>query len=57
MPLFDASSIIHAWGNYPLELFPPLWDWLSQEIVDGNLAIPGVALEEVAKKTPVFDDN
>lgn len=52
MPLFDASSIIHAWDNYPPELFPPLWDWLSQEILDGNLAIPGVALEEVAKKAP-----
>jgi predicted nucleic acid-binding protein len=52
MPLFDASSIIHAWDNYPPELFPPLWDWLEQEIVDGNLAIPGVALEEVGKKAP-----
>lgn len=52
MPLFDASSIIHAWDNYPPALFPPLWDWLSQEILNGNLAIPGVALDEVAKKTP-----
>ena len=52
MPLFDASSIIHAWDNYPPELFPPLWDWLGREIADGNLAIPDVALEEVAKKAP-----
>ena len=52
MPLFDASSIIHAWDNYPPELFPPLWDWLAQEIVNGNFAIPSVALEEVGKKTP-----
>jgi len=52
MLLFDASSIIHAWDNYPPELFPPLWDWLSQEIANENLAIPGVALEEVGKKTP-----
>ncbi len=52
MLLFDASSIIHAWDNYPPELFPPLWDWLSQEVMDGNLAIPGVALDEVGKKTP-----
>ena len=52
MPLFDASSIIHAWDNYPPELFPPLWDWLGKEIANGNLAIPGVALDEVVKKTP-----
>lgn len=52
MLLFDASSIIHAWDNYPPELFPPLWDWLSQEVMDGNLAISGVAFDEVEKKTP-----
>lgn len=52
MLLFDASSIIHAWDNYPPELFPPLWDWLSQEVVGGNLAISGVALDEVGKKAP-----
>lgn len=52
MPLFDASSIIHAWDNYPPDLFPPLWDWLGQEVASGNLAIPGVALEEVGKKAP-----
>ena len=52
MPLFDASSIIHAWDNYPPELFPPLWNWLGKEIVNGNLAIPGAALDEVGKKTP-----
>lgn len=52
MLLFDASSIIHAWDNYPPELFPPLWDWLGGEIVNGYLAIPSVALEEVEKKTP-----
>lgn len=52
MHTFDASSIIHAWDNYPLEQFPPLWDWLANLIASGGLTIPTVALDEVAKKTP-----
>jgi len=36
MSLFDASSIIYAWDNYPPELFPPLWDWLEEELVSLN---------------------
>lgn len=52
MYTFDASSIIHAWDNYPLELFPPLWDWISKKIKSGELTIPEVAFDEVVKKTP-----
>lgn len=49
---FDASSIIHAWDNYPIEHFPPLWNWLSEQIAAGNFSIPSVAMDEIEGKTP-----
>lgn len=52
MYTFDASSIIHAWDNYPLEQFPPLWDWIAQQIQTEEVTIPSVALEEVEQKSP-----
>jgi len=52
MLVFDASSIIHAWDNYPPDLFPPMWDWLETEVANGNVAIPGVALDEGHKNVP-----
>jgi len=56
MHVFDASSIIHAWDNYPIGNFPPLWQWLAEQIEAGEFAIPEVALEEVAKKAPECGD-
>ncbi|MFX1695875.1 DUF4411 family protein [Paraburkholderia sp. A1RO-1] len=52
MQAFDASSMIHAWDNYPIDQFPPLWTWLRDEIVAQRLAIAVVALEEVGHKVP-----
>lgn len=52
MHVFDASSIIHAWDNYPIENFPPMWEWLAGQIEAGEFTIPQVAMEEVAKKSP-----
>ena len=52
MQAFDASSILHAWDIYPIENFPPLWDWIAEQIDDGEFIIPRVALEEVSKKSP-----
>lgn len=52
MRVFDASSMIYAWDNYPLQQFPPLWDWLADQIGAGELALPSVALDEVAHKAP-----
>lgn len=48
----DASSIIHAWDNYPLDQFPGLWDWLAGEMKAKRLSIASVALEEVGHKYP-----
>ena len=53
---FDASSLIHAWDNYPLEQFPPMWRWIAQQIEAKNFTIPQVAFEEVAAKTPELGD-
>lgn len=52
MQVFDASSMIHAWDNYPIEQFPPLWEWLSTQIAAGGLVIPYVAFDEVSHKVP-----
>lgn len=52
MQVFDASSLIYAWDNYPIRQFPGLWNWLGSQIEQNTFVIPGVAFEEVAGKTP-----
>lgn len=52
MQVFDASSMIYAWDNYPLQQFPGLWEWMAGQINDGNLKMPSVAMEEVTRKVP-----
>ena len=52
MQVFDASSMIYAWDNYPLRQFPGLWDWMETQIAEKRLVMPRVAFEEVASKTP-----
>lgn len=52
MHALDASSILHAWDNYPLSQFPGLWDWLADEIQAQRLSMATVALEEVGHKSP-----
>jgi len=52
MRVFDASSMIYAWDNYPFQQFPGLWEWMADQIEQGKLTMPSVALEEVAHKAP-----
>lgn len=52
MWVFDASSIIYGWDNYPPSQFPPLWAWLATQIEGKQLVMPGVAYEEVNAKLP-----
>jgi hypothetical protein len=52
MQVFDASSMIYAWDNYPIDQFPGLWEWMSTQIDEKKLVIPRVAFKEVADKTP-----
>lgn len=52
MRVFDASSMIYAWDNYPIEQFPGLWEWLASEIANSRLSMPAIAFDEVRNKTP-----
>lgn len=52
MHVFDASSILFAWDNYPIEKFPPLWNWMAIQVGEHQFAISQVAYDEVKQKSP-----
>ena len=52
MHVFDASSMVHAWDNYPIKQFPVLWEWLGEQIEAEKLTMPEVAFDEVKHKIP-----
>ena len=52
MQVFDASSMIYAWDNYPINQFPGLWEWMEVQIKTKQLAMPAVAFDEVLHKAP-----
>lgn len=52
MRVFDASSMIYAWDNYPIGQFPGLWEWMAGQIESEELVMSSVALEEVGHKLP-----
>ena len=52
MQVFDASSMIYAWDNYPFAQFPGLWDWIGREVQARRLMMPTVAYAEVCAGTP-----
>lgn len=52
MQVFDASSMIYAWDNYPIRQFPGLWEWMATQLEERQLVMPSVAFEEVTNKTP-----
>lgn len=56
MQVFDASSMIYAWDNYPLGQFPRLWKWIAGQIEQKTLVMPRVAYEEVVNKAPDCGD-
>lgn len=55
---FDASSMIHAWDNYPPKNphFDSLWQWFSEQIDKKNFGISAKALDEVSHKIPECGD-
>lgn len=52
MQVFDASSIIYAWDNYPVNQFPGLWEWIGDRLNDSSIMMPSVALSEVQNNSP-----
>ena len=50
MHMFDASSTIYGWENYPLAQFPRLWDWLGSQIGAGLVTLSETADKEVYSK-------
>ena len=52
MQVFDASSMLYAWDNYPPAQFPPLWNWMADRVAKGVIQMSEVALEEVGHKAP-----
>lgn len=51
---FDASSMIHAWDNYPPENkhFDSLWEWFSNKTQSKEFVISKKAFKEVSHKIP-----
>lgn len=46
--LLDADTLIRAANTYyPLERFPPFWDWLKYHGQEGNIKIPLEQYEEI----------
>lgn len=56
MQVFDTSSMIYAWDNYPIHQFPGLWEWMAEQIFEKQLVMPKVAFQEVKHKTPECAD-
>lgn len=52
MQVFDASSIVYAWDNYPVAQFPGMWRWMAAQMAERNIAMPSVALTEVGHVAP-----
>jgi Domain of unknown function (DUF4411) len=52
MRVFDASSMIYAWDNYPIDQFPGLWGWMAEQVEAKQLTMPSVAFDQVLYKTP-----
>lgn len=52
MLAFDASSMLYAGDNYPVEQFPGLWDWMTQRVAEGLIQMSEVAVDEVSHKAP-----
>jgi hypothetical protein len=52
MQVFDASSMIYAWDNYPVAQFPGLWNWLADRVNTRVIQMSAVAFDEVEHKVP-----
>lgn len=51
---FDASSMIHAWDNYPIgnSHFSSLWQWFQEQIQNKEFVMSKTAFDEISHKIP-----
>lgn len=56
MQALDASAVIYGWDHYPIDVFPGLWDWVSEQIQANEFCICEVAQKEVGDKAPECGD-
>jgi hypothetical protein len=52
MQVFDASSSLYAWDNYPIEQFPKLWEWLGNLVKRQQIVFAAAAFNEIGHKSP-----
>ena len=52
MQVFDTSSIVYAWDNYPIQQFPSLWRWMAIRLAEKKICMPEVAIAEIASVSP-----
>src|SRR3989344_1407301 len=52
MLVFDASSMIYAWDNYPSSQLPGLWKWMATKVEQEDRVLPTIAFEQVVNKAP-----
>jgi predicted nucleic acid-binding protein len=52
MQVFDASSTLFAWDNYPIAQFPKLWEWIGDLVIRGEIVFSVVAFTEIGHKSP-----
>jgi hypothetical protein len=52
MQVFDASSTLFAWDNYPVDQFPQLWNWFGNLVQSGEIVFASVAFAEIGHKAP-----
>ena len=50
--VFDASSIIYAWDEYPIQQFPRLWKWLAEQVEKQEIIFSILAWRETGHKYP-----
>ena len=48
MLVFDASSMIYAWDNYPVNQFPPFWQWIATQVEQRALVMPKWLLKRLS---------
>ena len=52
MRVFDASSAVYAWDNYPIDQFPSVWDWMEEQVHAREITVAKVAFDEIGNMAP-----